>query len=200
MLTVCFKLFVSLLNLISGAILNSEVKIFCHYNLRSFRLHGKDCSKCYESALSEKKRSSDNQPFNYSQGGVKMATVVERSGRSEKDGKGDVGEEDGKPRFSQTTFPIREEGSQKSVSGVEEIVNLGDFSVKGPNSHVKLASGRKDAGKMFVMSKSRKQLWDRMKKRKATAPPPLVPAHVEKMKDCRPKGKTYRRGVNKILA
>ena len=106
-----------------------------------------------------------------------------------------VGEEDGKP-----TFPIREEGSQESVSGVEEIVNPGDFSVKGPNSHVKLASGRKDAGKMFVMSKSRKQLWDRMKKRKATAPPPLVPAHVEKMKDCRPKGKTYRRGVNKILA
>ena len=57
-------------------------------------------------------------------------------------------------------------------------------------------------GGMFVLSKSRKQMWDRMKqmKKKVASTPPLVPAHVVQMKDYRPKGKTYRRGVNKKTA
>ena len=62
-------------------------------------------------------------------------------------------------------------------------------------TNASLASGEKDgAGKMFVMSKSRKQMWDRMRKSVASAPP------LVQMKDYRPKGKTYRTGVNKILA
>ena len=84
----------------------------------------------------------------------------------------------------------------ESVSGVEGKVNPGGPGVLG---HARLTSGRKETGEMFVMSKSRKQMWDRMKKR-VVSTAPLAPAHVKKMKDYMPKGKTYRRGVNKILA
>ena len=64
-----------------------------------------------------------------------------------------------------------------------------------------MASGGKDtAGEMFVMSKSRKQMWERMKKNVASAPRLVQSAHVDQMRDYRPKGKTHRAGVNKILA
>jgi len=81
-----------------------------------------------------------------------------------------------------------------SVPGVGRKVNpVGDFSGKGPDSHARLTSGGKNTGKMFTMSKSRKEMWERMKKRAVSAGPPLVPAHVEKMRDYRPTGKTYRK-------
>ena len=83
----------------------------------------------------------------------------------------------------------------ESVSGVEGKVNPGGPGVLG---HARLTSRSKETGEMFVMSKSRKQMWDRMKKR-VVSTAPLAPAHVKKMKDYMPKGKTYRRGVNKIL-
>ena len=89
---------------------------------------------------------------------------------------------------------VEKRGSkEESVPSVGRKVNPGDFSVNGPDSHARLASGGKNPGKMFMMSKSRKQMWERMKKRAVSAAPPLVPAHVEKMRDYRPKGKTYRK-------
>ena len=66
-------------------------------------------------------------------------------------------------------------------------------------ANASLASGGKE-GKIFVMSKSRKQMWDRMKKNVASAPRLVQSAHVDQMRDYRPKGKTHRAGVNKILA
>ena len=90
----------------------------------------------------------------------------------------------------------KRECKEESVPGVEGKVNPGG---PGVFSHARLTSGRKETGEMFVMSKSRKQMWDRMKKR-VVSTAPLAPAHVKKMKDYMPKGKTYRRGVNKILS
>merc|ERR1712037_428484 len=66
-------------------------------------------------------------------------------------------------------------------------------------ANASLASGGKE-GKIFVMSKSRKQMLDRMKKNVASAPRLVQSAHVDQMRDYRPKGKTHRAGVNKILA
>ena len=88
-----------------------------------------------------------------------------------------------------------------SVPGVEGKVTSGENG-KNIKSSVSLAPGGKDTGGMYVLGKSRKEMWDRMKKmkQKVASVPPLVPAHVVHMKDYRPKGKTYRRGVNKKLS
>jgi len=59
-------------------------------------------------------------------------------------------------------------------------------------ANASLASGGKE-GKIFVMSKSRKQMWDRMKKNVASAPRLVQSAHVDQMRDYRPKGKTHRK-------
>ena len=63
-----------------------------------------------------------------------------------------------------------------------------DFSTRENDSNPSLASGSKDCGNMFVMSKSRQQMWDRIEKRKAP-----VPAYVGQVQDYKPKGKTYRK-------
>ena len=70
--------------------------------------------------------------------------------------------------------------AESSVGGrVRPGENIGrDFSTRENDSNPSLASGSKDCGNMFVMSKSRQQMWDRIEKRKAP-----VPA----------KGKTYRK-------
>jgi len=81
-----------------------------------------------------------------------------------------------------------------SVPGVEGKVTSGENG-KNIKSSVSLAPGGKDTGGMYVLGKSRKEMWDRMKKmkQKVASVPPLVPAHVVHMKDYRPKGKTYRK-------
>merc|ERR1719234_959667 len=80
------------------------------------------------------------------------------------------------------------------VPGVGGNVTPGENG-KNIKQGVSLAPGGKDTGGMFVLGKSRQQLWDRMKKmkKKVASAPPLVPAQVVQMKVYRPKGKTYRK-------
>ena len=65
--------------------------------------------------------------------------------------------------------------------------NIGrDFSRRRENdSTPSLASGSKNSGNMFVMSKGRQEMWDRVAKKK--------PAYVGQVQDYKPKGKTYRK-------
>jgi len=105
----------------------------------------------------------------------------------------------------------KREHKEGPVPGVGGKVNPGDsgrkkLGEKGGNIESKregdsqandsLASGGKDSavGEMFVMSKSRKQMWERMKKNMASAPPLVQSVHVDQMRDYRTKGKTFRTG------
>ena len=64
--------------------------------------------------------------------------------------------------------------------------NIGrDFSRRENDSTPSLASGSKNSGNMFVMSKGRQQMWDRIEKKQS--------AYVGQVQDYKPKGKTYRK-------
>ena len=65
--------------------------------------------------------------------------------------------------------------------------NIGrDFSRRRENdSTPSLASGSKNYGNMFVMSKGRQEMWDRVAKKKT--------AYVGQVQDYKPKGKIYRK-------
>ena len=68
--------------------------------------------------------------------------------------------------------------------------NIGrDFSRRENDSTPSMASGSKNSGNMFVMSKGRQEKWDRVEKRMA----PGKPAYVGQVQDYKPKGKTYRK-------
>ena len=61
-----------------------------------------------------------------------------------------------------------------------------DFSRRTENdSTPSLASGSKNSGNMFVMSKGRQQMWDRIEKKQS--------AYVGQMQAYKPKGKTCRK-------
>ena len=64
--------------------------------------------------------------------------------------------------------------------------NIGrDFSRRENDLTPSLASGSKNSGNMFVMSKGRQEMWDRVAKKK--------PAYVGQVQDYKPKGKIYRK-------
>ena len=67
----------------------------------------------------------------------------------------------------------------KDVHHQQERVKLGGESKykieASPSQSNKLGA----AGKMFVMSKSRKQMWERMKKKVASVPPLAQSVHVD---------------------
>ena len=73
--------------------------------------------------------------------------------------------------------------------------NIGrDFSRRRENdSTPSLASGSKNSGNMFVMSKGRQEMWDRIKKKKMV---PVQPGYAAPMQDYKPKGKTCRKAHN----
>ena len=68
--------------------------------------------------------------------------------------------------------------------------NIGrDFSRRENDLTPSLASGSKNSGDMFVMSKGRQEKWDRVEKRMAHG----KPAYVAPMQEYKPKGKIYRK-------